>query len=134
MQLKQCKCSVWRDTQASFRLPSQAMTQKPSQSRSQKFTLISGQVLQAAVNLWLLQQVALQPPHWGLQVGSPALAANNLSDYITASESTSAKPIYGVSERRYMPGPALLSHCSPMARCSSPCCPQAGITQHPEKV
>lgn len=36
---------------------------------------------------------------------SPALSVNNLPDYITASESTSAKPIHGVMH--------LVPHCSP---------------------
>lgn len=39
--------------------------------------------------------VTTLPPS-GLQVRSLALAANNLSDYVTASEFTSDKPIYRV--------------------------------------
>lgn len=51
---------------------------------------------------------------------------------MTAFESTSAKPIYGVSKQRYAPAPTLLSYRSPTAQRSSPYCCQAGMTQGPE--
>lgn len=70
---------------------------------------------------------------WGLRFRSPALAANNLLDYITAPRSISAERIDGVSEQPYVPRPTLLFHHSPVAWCCCPAAVRQGSTQGPEK-